>query len=41
MDTARTFETVVAASVVDAVLFPEVSLGDAAALEQATAEGLL
>jgi biopolymer transport protein ExbD len=41
MDTARTFETVVAASVVDAVLFPEVSLGDAAALEQATAEGQL
>ncbi len=41
MDTSRSFETVVAASVVDAVLFPEVSLGDAAALEQATAEGQL
>jgi hypothetical protein len=32
MDTARTYETVVAASLVDAVLFPEVSLGDASAL---------
>ena len=35
MDTTRTFETVVAASVVDAVLFPDVSLGDASALEDA------
>lgn len=41
MDTSRSFETVVAASVVDAVLFPEVSLGDAAAPVQATAEGQL
>ena len=32
MDTARTYETVVAASLVDAVLFPEVSLGDAPVL---------
>lgn len=38
MDTARSFETVVAASVVDAVLFPEVSLGDAAPLVQAVTE---
>lgn len=38
MDTARTYETVVVTSVVDAVLFPEVSLGDAAALEQDTAK---
>ena len=38
MDTTRSFETVVAASVVDAVLFPEVSLGDAAIPEQVTAE---
>ena len=29
IDTARTFEAVVAASVVDAKLFPDVSLGDA------------
>jgi hypothetical protein len=29
MDTARSFKTVVAASVVDAELFPEISLGDA------------
>ena len=35
MATSRTFETVVAASVVDAVLFPEVSLGDAALPEKA------
>ena len=41
MDTSRVFETVVAASVVNAVLFPEVSLGDAAVPEQATAEGQL
>lgn len=34
MDTSRSFETVVVTSVVDAVLFPEVSLGDAEALEQ-------
>ena len=38
MDTARTYETVVVTSVVDAVLFPEVSLGDAAALVQETAK---
>lgn len=38
MDTARTFETVVAASLVDAVLFPEVSLGDALVIEQASRE---
>jgi biopolymer transport protein ExbD len=41
MDTARTFETVVVASVVNAVLFPEVSLGDAIVPEQETAEGQL
>ena len=41
MDTSRTFETVVAASVVDAVLFPEVSLGDATLPEQAAVEGAL
>lgn len=34
MDTSRSFETVVVTSVVNAVLFPEVSLGDAAVLEQ-------
>lgn len=38
MDTARTYETVVVTSVVDAVLFPEVSLGDAAAPTQETAK---
>ncbi|NRA24927.1 MAG: biopolymer transporter ExbD [Oleispira sp.] len=38
MDTARTFETVVAASLVDAVLFPEVSLGDALAIELVSTE---
>ena len=35
MDAARSYETVVAASVVDAVLFPEVSLGEAAELAAA------
>ena len=34
MDTSRSFETVVVTSVVNAVLFPEVSLGDATVLEQ-------
>jgi hypothetical protein len=29
MDTARSFKAVVAASVVDAALFPQISLGDA------------
>ena len=38
MDTARTFETVVVTSLVNAVLFPEVSLGDAAVIEQASVE---
>jgi biopolymer transport protein ExbD len=38
MDTARTYKTVVVASVVDAVLFPEVSLGDAPAIEKASVE---
>lgn len=41
MDTSRSFETVVVASVVDAVLFPDVSLGYAAILEQEVAEGQL
>lgn len=36
MDTARSFKTVVAASVVDAELFPEISLGDAPAPGQST-----
>lgn len=35
MDTVRSFKAVVAASVVDAELFPEVSLGDAPVLEVA------
>ena len=38
MDTARTFETVVVASVVDAVLFPEISLGDAAVIVPTSVE---
>ncbi len=38
MDTARTYKTVMVASVVDAVLFPEVSLGDAPAIEKASTE---
>lgn len=33
IDTAKTFPAVVAVSVVDAVLFPDVSLGDAPTLE--------
>ena len=33
MDTVRSFKTVVAASVVDGELFPEISLGDAPALQ--------
>lgn len=41
MDTARTFETVVVTSVVDAVLFPEVSLGDAAPLVSENSEEAL
>ena len=41
MDTSRSFETVVVTSVVDAVLFPDVSLGDAAIPEQEVAEGQL
>jgi len=41
MDTARSFRAVVAASVVDAELFPQISLGDAPAIEgQATDEQL-
>lgn len=36
MDTARSFKAVVAASVVDAELFPEISLGDAPPPEQST-----
>src|SRR5690606_32890041 len=36
MDTVRSFKTVVAASVVDAELFPEISLGDAPAPGQST-----
>ncbi|MGB3666332.1 MAG: biopolymer transporter ExbD [Bermanella sp.] len=36
IDTAKTFPAVVAVSVVDAVLFPDVSLGDAPTLEEAT-----
>ncbi|MFY0640966.1 MAG: biopolymer transporter ExbD [Bermanella sp.] len=35
IDTAKTFPAVVAASVVDAVLFPDVSLGDAPEVEAA------
>ena len=35
IDTAKTFHAVVAASVVDAVLFPDVSLGDAPEVEAA------
>lgn len=38
MDTSRSFETVVVTSVVNAVLFNEVSLGDAAVLEKKSAE---
>jgi biopolymer transport protein ExbD len=38
MDTARTFETVVVTSLVNAVLFPEVSLGDAAGIENTSVE---
>lgn len=34
MDTVRSFKAVVAASVVDAALFPEISFGDASLLEQ-------
>ena len=33
IDTAKTFPAVIAASVVDAVLFPDVSLGDAPEME--------
>jgi len=40
MDTARSYETVVVASLVTAVLFPEVSLGDAAVIESASTEVL-
>lgn len=36
MDTVRSFKAVVAASVVDAELFPEISLGDAPASAQAS-----
>lgn len=39
MDAARSYETVVVTSVVDAVLFPEVSLGDAPELQTANAGG--
>jgi hypothetical protein len=38
MDTARSYETVVVASLANAVLFPEVSLGDAAVLEKTSVE---
>ena len=34
MDTVRSFKALVAASVVDAALFPEISFGDAPALQQ-------
>lgn len=36
MDTVRSFEAVVAASVVDAELFPEISLGDAPVVAEVT-----
>ena len=36
MDTARSFKAVVAASVVDAELFPEISLGDAPVSDEVT-----
>lgn len=39
MDASRSYETVVVTSVVDAALFPEVSLGDAPELKSATALG--
>ena len=35
MDTVRSFKALVAASVVDAALFPEISFGDAPAREKA------
>ena len=38
MDTARSYETVVVASLANAVLFPEVSLGDAAVNGKASVE---
>lgn len=39
MDTARSFKAVVAASVVDAELFPAISLGDAPISDRLTARG--
>lgn len=39
MDTVRSFEAVVAASVVDAELFPDISLGDAPVQDQIAAVG--
>ena len=39
MDTARSFQAVVAASVVDAELFPDISLGDAPVSDQVAATG--
>lgn len=39
MDTVRSFEAVVAASVVDAELFPDISLGDAPVSDQLAALG--
>ncbi len=41
MDTVRSFQAVVAASVVDAELFPDISLGDAPIDETADVSGLL
>jgi len=38
MDTVRSYEAVVAGSVVEAELFPEISLGDAPAQTSGTAE---
>jgi len=39
MDTARSFQAVVAASVVDAELFPDISLGDAPVPDQVASAG--
>ncbi|TGD75634.1 biopolymer transporter ExbD [Mangrovimicrobium sediminis] len=39
MDTVRTFKAVVAASVVDAALFPEIAFGSAPVIEPAPEEG--
>lgn len=39
MDTVRSFQAIVAASVVDAELFPDISLGDAPVADQVAASG--